>query len=180
MIFVISPNFSAKSQSEIFVPLFKTIRSCDFAPNFSDMKYTMIHSEKKPLTIAMMITAFFFDIEKLAAFWYHCRSGFFKRENVDNTFFLHYQMHFRGFSILVLWTNYLYVKVGLLETVQDFLIKLGIKPRMHILEISIFSLNHVIVRPTKIMNNLLKDCKIRTFKVIFQHQKSTKFFCEEY
>ena len=55
---------------------------------------------------------------------------------------------------------------------------------MHILEISIFSLNHVIVRPTKIMNNLLKVCKICTFKVIFQHQKSTEsfwiFFCEEY
>ena len=45
------------------------------------------------------------------------------------------------------------------------------KPRMHILKISIFSLNHVIVRPTKIMNNLLKDCKIRTFKVTFWHQK---------
>ena len=48
--------------------------------------------------------------------------------------------------------------------------------RMHMLEIGIFSLNHVIVRPTKIMNNLLKDCKIRTFKVIFQHQKSTESF----
>ena len=63
-----------------------------------------------------------------------------------------------------------------LDTFQDFLIKLGIKPRRHILEISIFSLNHVIVRPTKIMNNLLKDCKIRTFKVIFQHQKLTEAF----
>ena len=31
-----------------------------------------------------------------------------------------------------------------------------------------FSLNDVIVRPTKIMNNLLKDCKIRTVKVIFE------------
>ena len=30
--------------------------------------------------------------------------------------------------------------------------------------------------PTKIMNNLLKDCKIRTFKVIFQHQKSAESF----
>ena len=41
-----------------------------------------------------------------------------------------------------------------LETVQDFLIKLGIKPRMHIVEISIFSLNHVSL--TKIMNNFFK------------------------
>ena len=63
-----------------------------------------------------------------------------------------------------------------LDTVQDFFIKLGIKPQTNILEISIFSINHVIVRPTKIMNNVLKDCKIRTFKVIFQHQKSTESF----
>ena len=60
--------------------------------------------------------------------------------------------------------------------VQDFLIKLGIKPGMYTLETNIFSLNHVIVRPTKIMNNLLKNCKIRTFKVIFQHQKSMESF----
>ena len=55
-----------------------------------------------------------------------------------------------------------------IDTVQDFLIKLGIKPRLHILKISIFSLNQVIVRPTKIMNNLLKDLKILIFEVIFQ------------
>ena len=47
---------------------------------------------------------------------------------------------------------------------------------IYLLEISIFSLNHIIVRPTKIMNNLFKDCKFRTFKVIFQHQKSTESF----
>ena len=63
-----------------------------------------------------------------------------------------------------------------LDTVTDFLIKLGIKPCMHLLEIGIFLLNHVIVKPTKIMNNLLKDCKILTFNVIFQHQKSTESF----
>ena len=39
-----------------------------------------------------------------------------------------------------------------------------------------FSLNHVIIRPTKIMNNIIKDCKILTFKVIFDHQKSTESF----
>ena len=47
-----------------------------------------------------------------------------------------------------------------------------------------FSLNHAIVRSTKIMKNLLKDCKIRIFKVIFQCQKSTESFwfsfCEKY
>ena len=42
-----------------------------------------------------------------------------------------------------------------LDTVTDFFIKLGRKPCMHLVEISIFSLNHVIARPTKIMNNLL-------------------------
>ena len=39
-----------------------------------------------------------------------------------------------------------------LESVQDFLIKLGIKPLMHLVEISTFSLNNVILRLTKIMN----------------------------
>ena len=69
-----------------------------------------------------------------------------------------------------------------LDTIQGFLFKLGMK--VHLVEISIFSLNHVIVRPTKIMNNLLKDLKILGLKVIFWHQKSTElfciFFCEEY
>ena len=37
------------------------------------------------------------------------------------------------------------------DTVQDFLIKLGIKPCMDLLEVSIFSLNIVVIRPTKIM-----------------------------
>ena len=45
-----------------------------------------------------------------------------------------------------------------LDTVQDFLIKLGIKPRMmYLQEISIFLLNHVIVRHTKIMNRADKN-----------------------
>ena len=48
-----------------------------------------------------------------------------------------------------------------IESVQDFLIKLDMKPCMHLVEISIFLLNHVIIRLTKIMNNLLKRLKIR-------------------
>ena len=47
--------------------------------------------------------------------------------------------------------------VPTLETVQDFLIKLDIKPLMHLLEISIFLLNNVILRPTKIMNRANKN-----------------------
>jgi hypothetical protein len=63
-----------------------------------------------------------------------------------------------------------------IETVQDFLIKLGIKPLMHLLEISIFSLNNDIVRLTKIMNNLVKDLKILSFKVIFECLKLIESF----
>ena len=49
---------------------------------------------------------------------------------------------------------------SVLGTVQDFFfVELGIKPCVHILEIRIFSKNQVIVRPTKIMNNLLKEWK---------------------
>ena len=45
---------------------------------------------------------------------------------------------------------------GGVDSVTDFLIELGMKPRMH-LEISIFSLNNVMVRPTKIMNRADKN-----------------------
>ena len=38
---------------------------------------------------------------------------------------------------------------------------------LHLLEISIFSLNNDLARLTKIMNNLVKDLKILSFKVIF-------------
>ena len=43
-----------------------------------------------------------------------------------------------------------------LESVQDFLIMLDMKPCMHLVEISIFSLNYVIVRPTKIIKDTHK------------------------
>ena len=71
-----------------------------------------------------------------------------------------------------------------LDTVQDFLIKLDIKPLMHLLEESIFSLNNDLVRLTKIMNTLVKDLKILSFKVIFQCLKLVESFlkknCKEY
>ena len=54
-----------------------------------------------------------------------------------------------------------------IESVQDFLITSDIKPCMHLVEISILSCNHVIVRLTKIMNRLLEHLKICTFKFIF-------------
>ena len=49
------------------------------------------------------------------------------------------------------------IDVFRVDTVQDFLIKSGIKPRMHLWEISISSLNNDIVRPTKIMNRADKN-----------------------
>ena len=60
--------------------------------------------------------------------------------------------------------------IRILETVQDFLIKLGIcgnKP---------FSLNNDLVRLTKIMKNLVKDLKILSFQVIFQCLKMVESF----
>ena len=65
---------------------------------------------------------------------------------------------------------------SLVETVQDFLCKLGMKPRMCLLDISFFSLNNVIVRLTKIMNNIGKKLKNLISKVIFQHQNLVKSF----
>ena len=74
-------------------------------------------------------------------------------------------------------------KAGVVETIQDFLIKLDIKPLVHLLKISIFSQKNDLVRLIKIMNNLFKDLKILSFKVIFQCLKLVesfqKKFCEE-
>ena len=71
-----------------------------------------------------------------------------------------------------------------LDTVQDFLNKLGMKPCINLVEISNFSLNHVTVRLTVIMNNLLEHLEILIFKVIFQGWKLVESFkkkiCEEY
>ena len=47
-------------------------------------------------------------------------------------------------------------KMFRIDTIQDFLCKLGMKPHMHLVEISIFSLNHVITRPIKIIKDLCK------------------------
>jgi hypothetical protein len=47
--------------------------------------------------------------------------------------------------------------ISTLDTIQDFLIKLGIKTHMHLWEISISSLNNDTVRPTKIMNSADKN-----------------------
>ena len=64
--------------------------------------------------------------------------------------------------MLTFWGAYI------VDTFQDFLIQMDMKPSMHLVEISIFSLDNVTVRLTKIMNNLLEHLKILIFKVIFQ------------
>ena len=46
----------------------------------------------------------------------------------------------------------------IVDTFQDFLIAVHMKPRMDILEISISSLNHVNVRPTKTPKLADKKC----------------------
>jgi hypothetical protein len=46
-----------------------------------------------------------------------------------------------------------------IDIIQYFLCKLGMKPNMHLVEIIIFSLYHVIDRPAKIIKDLLKDRK---------------------
>ena len=43
------------------------------------------------------------------------------------------------------------------ESFQDFLIKLDMKPLMHLVEIRIFSLNNVTFRLIKIMNGVNKN-----------------------
>ena len=60
------------------------------------------------------------------------------------------------------------VEYYLLDTFQDFLIAEHMKPRMHILEISISSLNHVFIRPTETPKLADKKCAqfyhLRCFK----------------
>ena len=53
------------------------------------------------------------------------------------------------------------------DTVQDFLIKLGIKPGMQLWEIGILSLNNIIGRSTKTMNRADKN---------WAHFYKTKYF----
>ena len=50
----------------------------------------------------------------------------------------------------------MYLSTYLVDTIQDFLCKLGMKPHMHLVEISIFPLNLVIVRPSKIIKDLFE------------------------
>ena len=53
-----------------------------------------------------------------------------------------------------------------LDTIQDYLCELGMKPCMQLWEIIIFSLKHVIVEPTKIIKDL---CEAST-QIVFMYQ----------
>ena len=55
-----------------------------------------------------------------------------------------------------------YIKVHL-DPGQDFLIRLDMKPCIHPVKISIFSLNLVIVRLTKIKNRAVKNLVVVAF-----------------
>ena len=50
---------------------------------------------------------------------------------------------------------------------SKFLCKLAMKPHVYLVKISSFSLYQVVARPTKIINNLIKHCKILIFKLFF-------------
>jgi hypothetical protein len=63
------------------------------------------------------------------------------------------------------------------ESVQNFLIKLDMKQCMHLVEIGIFSLNYVIVRPTKIMNRADKNwAQFSKIKYFENHNFQKHFF----
>ena len=69
-----------------------------------------------------------------------------------------------------------YFNPYLIDTFQDFLIAEHMKPCMHILEISISPLHHVVVRPTKTPKLADKKCQFLTFKVTFLRQKLSDSF----
>ena len=56
--------------------------------------------------------------------------------------------------------------------IQEFLYKFGMKPLIDLVEIITFSLYHVIIRPTKIISNILKVHKFLIFKLNFHSWKS--------
>ena len=74
----------------------------------------------------------------------------------------------------------LHLNIYQIESVQDFLIKLDIKPLMHLLEISTLSLNNVIIRLTKIMNRADKNWAHfykKSFKKLKIFRNSKMFSC---
>ena len=83
---------------------------------------------------------------------------------------------FFSVKTLLFKTVRLYAEYCPIDTCQDFLIPEHMKPCMHILETSISSLNHFVVRPTKTPKSANKTCQFLTFKVIFLCQKLPESF----
>ena len=61
-----------------------------------------------------------------------------------------------------------------IDTITDFQIKLGMAPCKHLVEISIFSINNVTVRPTKIINGVNKNWAYLQKKKYFKNQNFQK------
>ena len=88
-------------------------------------------------------------------------SVFHLKQDIHNTLMVQgccfLRVNMPGFTYLCIFLGQLFSPTAILESVQDFLIKLDMKPCMHLVEISIFSLNLVIIRLTKIMNRADKN-----------------------
>ena len=103
---------------------------------------------------------FWSNISILVPLRFHWRTKYFVKEQVhENKNYV--SKIFRPIVPLniLIWQFYdciLELVICAVDTIQDFLCKLGMKPHLHLLEISIFSLNHVIVRPTEIIKDLRK------------------------
>ena len=79
------------------------------------------------------------------------------------------------------WVH-VHLSIEILDTFQDFLIAEHMKSCTHIMEISISSLNHFVVRPIKTPKSADKKCQFLTFKL---NQKLSEsfylfFFIQEY
>jgi hypothetical protein len=82
--------------------------------------------------------------------WWIQKMYFFFKSTISQYFFTKIQG-------LILGLIGLMRMAWMLQSVQEFYIKLDMKPCMYLVKISIFSLNLVIVRLTKIMNRADKN-----------------------
>ena len=113
-----------------------TIKGLEFSDELKDQNSDQFKTLKKELEVRLY-SAFCNDIPSYA----HCRVKIKKFNNKFGNNTTRKKMR------------------GILEIVQDFLCKLGIKPHLHLVEKIIISINHIIVRFTKIMNSLVKHLK---------------------
>ena len=80
----------------------------------------------------------------------------------------------RGGGVIQVCTFWIIQRMGKVESFQDFLFKVDMKPCVHLLEICIYSLNNVIVRPTKIMNRADKNWARFLKTMYFKNQSFQK------